>query len=72
VNYVVRNRSEEERTAFIRPFQEALRTDSSQRPIQEDEERRKKIFLMVLDEIKGFGDGTERGTLFVVALWRIF
>jgi translation initiation factor 3 subunit M len=61
VNYIVRNRSEEERTTFIRPFQEALRTEKTQKPIEEDEERRRTIFSMVLIEIKGLGEGSDKG-----------
>ncbi|KAF9464796.1 hypothetical protein BDZ94DRAFT_1307517 [Collybia nuda] len=60
VNYIVRNRSEEERGAFIRPFQDALKTEEGQKPIEEDEQRRKKIFGMALSEVKSLGDGTER------------
>lgn len=63
MNYTVRNRSEEDRTAFIRPFQEALKTDSGQKPIEDDDERRRKIFLMVLNEVKGLGEGSEKGAI---------
>jgi len=63
VNYTVRNRSEEDRTAFIRPFQEALKTDSGQKPIEDDDERRRKIFLMLLNEVKGLGEGSEKGAI---------
>ena len=63
MNYIVRNRSEEERTTFIRPFQEALRTEKTQKPIEEDEERRRNIFSMVLKEIKGLGEGSDKGRL---------
>jgi translation initiation factor 3 subunit M len=63
VNYIVRNRSEEERGAFIRPFQDALKTEDGRKPIEEDENRRKKIFAMALAEVKGLGDGSERGEL---------
>jgi translation initiation factor 3 subunit M len=60
VNYVVRNRSEEERASFIRPFQDALKTEEGKKPIEEDEVRRKKIFSMVLTEVKGLGEGSEK------------
>lgn len=62
VNYIVRHRSEEERSAFIRPFQDALKTEGK-KPIEEDEERRKRIFSMALVEVKGLGDGSDRGAL---------
>ncbi|KAG6861869.1 hypothetical protein C0995_011166 [Termitomyces sp. Mi166 len=60
VNYIVRNRSEEERVAFIRPFQDALRTSEEQKPLEEDVERKRSIFKMVVVEVKSFGDGTEK------------
>jgi translation initiation factor 3 subunit M len=60
VNYVVRNRSEEDRAAFIKPFQDALKTAEGQKSLEEDTVRRKKIFLMVLSEVKGLGDGSEK------------
>ena len=61
MNYIVRNQSEEERAAFIRPFQDALKTREGQASLEDDEERRKKIFAMALVEVKGFGDGSEKG-----------
>ena len=60
MNYLVRNRTEEERTAFIRPFQEALKKDEGQ-ALDDDEKRRRNIFSMVLKEIKGLGDGSDKG-----------
>ncbi|KAG5639667.1 hypothetical protein H0H81_005850 [Sphagnurus paluster] len=61
VNYIVRNRSEEERAAFIRPFQDALKTPEGKTPLEEDAERKRKIFQMVAIEVKGLGDGTDKG-----------
>ncbi|KAJ7167617.1 hypothetical protein C8R46DRAFT_1093603 [Mycena filopes] len=60
VNYIVRNRSEEERTAFIRPFQDVLKTESGKKPLEEDDERRRKIFSMVVVDVKTLGDGSEK------------
>ncbi|KAF9266295.1 PCI-domain-containing protein [Marasmius fiardii PR-910] len=60
VNYIVRGRPEEERAAFIVPFQDALKTSEGQKPIDQDEERRRKVLSMVLRELKDFGDGTEK------------
>ncbi|RDB19879.1 Eukaryotic translation initiation factor 3 subunit M [Hypsizygus marmoreus] len=60
VNYIVRNRSEEERAAFIRPFQDALKTEEGQKTLEEDADRRKRIFSMALVEVKGLGDGSDR------------
>ncbi|THV08227.1 PCI-domain-containing protein [Dendrothele bispora CBS 962.96] len=60
VNYVVRTRSEEERAAFIRPFQDAMKKEDGKKSLDEDEERKKKVISMVLSEVKGFGDGNEK------------
>ncbi|KAJ4479179.1 hypothetical protein J3R30DRAFT_3475092 [Lentinula aciculospora] len=60
VNYLVRNQPDEERAASIRPFQEALSTVEGQKPLSEDEERRRKIFVKILSAIKGLGHGQER------------
>jgi hypothetical protein len=63
VNYIVRNRSEDERASFIRPFQEAFKTADGDKSVEEDEERRKAVFSMVLTEVGGLGDGSEKGQL---------
>ncbi|KAJ6561531.1 PCI domain-containing protein [Mycena vulgaris] len=60
VNYVVRNRAEEERTAFIRPFQDVLKTEPGKKPLEEDDNRRRKILSMVLVDVKSLGDGSEK------------
>jgi len=63
VNYIVRNQSDDERAAFIRPFQDALKVAEGQKPLEKDEKRREKIFSMAITEVKGFGDGNEKGML---------
>ncbi|KAI3616701.1 pci domain-containing protein [Moniliophthora roreri] len=60
VNYIVRNRAEDDRAGFIRPFQDALKVEEGQKPIEEDEEKRRKVFSMVVTEVHGLGDGTEK------------
>jgi hypothetical protein len=72
VNYLVRHRSEEERAAFIRPFQDVLKKEEGRKPIEEDEKRRRKIFAMVLTEVKGLGEGSDKGEYFVGLHWRFF
>ena len=64
VNYIVRNRAEDDRAAFIRPFQDALKVGEGQKAIDEDEEKRRKVCSMVIAEVHGLGDGTEKGVLF--------
>ena len=62
MNYVVRNQSDEDRAAFIKPFQDALKIEEGQKALEEDINRRRKIFSMVLNEVKGLGEGSEKGT----------
>ncbi|KAJ7068720.1 PCI domain-containing protein [Mycena amicta] len=57
VNYIVRHRPEEERAVFIRPFQDALKGN---KPLDEDKQRRRKVFSMVLAETKSLGEGSEK------------
>ncbi|KAF7294350.1 Eukaryotic translation initiation factor 3 subunit M [Mycena chlorophos] len=57
VNYIVRNKPEEERAVFIRPFQDALK---GAKPLDEDKDRRRKVFSMVLAETKSLGEGSEK------------
>ena len=56
--YLARSKPEEERAAFLKPFQDAIQGDL---PIAEDEGRRKKALSMLLGEVKDLGDGTEKG-----------
>ncbi|KAJ3807992.1 PCI domain-containing protein [Lentinula aff. lateritia] len=60
VNYLVRNQPDEDRAASIRPFQEALASIEGQKPLSEDVERRRKIFVMILNSITGLGHGQEK------------
>ncbi|KDQ08890.1 hypothetical protein BOTBODRAFT_59098 [Botryobasidium botryosum FD-172 SS1] len=60
VNYLARGLSEEARVAFIRPFQDVLITREGDRPFAEDADRRRKVIMKVLGEVKGLGEGNER------------
>ncbi|EJD48516.1 hypothetical protein AURDEDRAFT_112952, partial [Auricularia subglabra TFB-10046 SS5] len=60
VEYVSKPRVDEERTAFIRPFSDALRTQEGDAPFAQSKERRRKVIELVVAEVKGFGDGQER------------
>ena len=61
VDYVVRGRSDEERQAVIRSFAEAIKADESKKPFGEDYDRRRHVFTQLLSEVKGLGDGTDKG-----------
>jgi translation initiation factor 3 subunit M len=54
VTYVARTRPEEERAAFIAPFQESLKT------VESDDAKRAAL-QSVLKEVNGLGDGSEKG-----------
>ncbi|KAI1796046.1 PCI-domain-containing protein [Ganoderma leucocontextum] len=60
VNYLARALPEDGRPAYIQPFQESLATPEGQKPLDEDEERRRQVFASVLSEVKGLGDGSEK------------
>ncbi|KAK0206856.1 PCI domain-containing protein [Desarmillaria ectypa] len=59
VFYLVRNQ-DEERSVLVRPFQDAFKTENKQKPLAEDTERRQNIFAMVVAEVKGLGDGSDK------------
>ncbi|KAL4247025.1 translation initiation factor 3 subunit M [Abortiporus biennis] len=60
VTYLARPLTEEERTAYIQPFQELVSTPEGQKPLSEDVDRQRTILNKVLAEVKGLGDGSER------------
>lgn len=61
VKYLARPENEESRLHFIKPFQDALVTADGQTPLADDENRRKRIVELLVAEIRGLGDGNERG-----------
>jgi translation initiation factor 3 subunit M len=63
LSYIMRNRSDEERSAFIMPFQNALKPGEGKKPIEEDEQRRKLILSKLMQEVKGLGDGSDKGNV---------
>ncbi|EAU84440.1 PCI domain-containing protein [Coprinopsis cinerea okayama7 len=60
VNYLARTRSEEERPAFVAPFENGLKTEEGQKPVSEDPERQKAVLKDVLQQVQGLGDGSEK------------
>ena len=45
----------------MQPFADLLMTAEGQKPIDEDEARRVKVFTAVLGEVNGLGDGSDKG-----------
>ncbi|KAI9064881.1 PCI-domain-containing protein [Trametes sanguinea] len=60
VSYLARSVPEDGRQAYIQPFQDALSTPEGQKPIEEDEERRRKVLASVIEQVKGLGEGSEK------------
>lgn len=56
VSYLARGRAEEEQAAYIQPFQDALSKSDGQ-----DGGSKRQILGKVLGEVKGLGEGPERG-----------
>jgi len=63
LSYIVKNRSDEERSTFVAPFQNALKSGEGKKPIEEDEQRRKLILSKLMQEVKGLGDGSDKGNV---------
>jgi len=60
-NYLARGRNDEDRTAFIRPFVDELMPKENQKPLEEDDERRRAVLDMVVQRVNGLGEGTDKG-----------
>ncbi|CAL1700393.1 unnamed protein product [Somion occarium] len=60
VNYLALSLPEDQRPNYVQPFQDVLTTQEGQKPIEKDEERRRKALTLVLGEVKGLGEGSER------------
>ncbi|KZT42985.1 PCI-domain-containing protein [Sistotremastrum suecicum HHB10207 ss-3] len=56
VNYLARRLPETDRPAFIRPFQDALKSAGD----EENHEQRRVVLSLVLEQVTGLGDGNER------------
>ena len=45
----------------MQPFADLLETAEGDKPFEEDEPRRAKVFSAVLGEVKDLGDGSDKG-----------
>jgi len=72
LSYLFRNRSDEERAQAVAPFQNALKSGEGRKPIEEDEARRKLILLKLLEEVRGLGDGSDKGKPSTRCMIKIF
>ncbi|KAF8709216.1 Eukaryotic translation initiation factor 3 subunit K, partial [Rhizoctonia solani] len=60
VNYLARGLADDNRTAYIRPFQDALLTPEGQTPLSQDAGRKKKVIGMTREKVVGLGEGSDR------------
>ncbi|KAF8307631.1 hypothetical protein DL93DRAFT_2087891 [Clavulina sp. PMI_390] len=60
VDFLARGLADDARIAFIKPFSEGLVTESHIKGFDESPERRKKVISLLLPEVKGLGQGSER------------
>jgi translation initiation factor 3 subunit M len=75
VDYLARGYPEEEREIFIASFRDVLKTKKlegdNEEPVELSEEeisRRRNVVSMVITNVKGFGDGSEKGMYDVLTL----
>lgn len=57
----MRGLPEDERSATVSRFKDALKTPDGQKPLADDVQRKKEVFSMTIGEVKGLGDGSEKG-----------
>ncbi|KIJ13258.1 hypothetical protein PAXINDRAFT_136201 [Paxillus involutus ATCC 200175] len=60
LEYTARSNSEDERTALLQSFKDITKTEEGEKPIGEDEDRRREVFNLVLNNTKGVGEGNEQ------------
>ncbi|KIP08329.1 hypothetical protein PHLGIDRAFT_69543 [Phlebiopsis gigantea 11061_1 CR5-6] len=60
VDYLAQGHSDEERATLLQQFQDALTVQEGRKPLQEDAERTKSVLTLVLAEVKGLGEGSEK------------
>ena len=59
--YVSQSRPEPERASFVQSIQESLAVEEGQTPLANDIARRREVFSLVLGDVNGLGEGSERG-----------
>ncbi|EKM79917.1 hypothetical protein AGABI1DRAFT_99540 [Agaricus bisporus var. burnettii JB137-S8] len=60
VEFIARSLPEDDRPAYITSFKDDLKTEESQTPLEEDEDRKRAMLVRVLDEIKLLGEGNDK------------
>jgi translation initiation factor 3 subunit M len=53
---------EDDRPVYIASFRDDLKTEESQTPLDEDENRQKAVLVKLLGEITQLGEGSDKGS----------
>jgi translation initiation factor 3 subunit M len=59
LDYTARSDLEDERNALLQSFKDIVKTEEGAKPIEEDEDRQRRAFELVLNHTKGIGEGSE-------------
>jgi translation initiation factor 3 subunit M len=59
--YISLGRPEPERAPYVQSIREKLAVEEGQKPLSEDVSRRRELFSVVFGDVKGLGEGTDRG-----------
>ena len=59
--YISLSRPEPERAPYVQSIREKLAEEEGQTPLSEDISRRREVFTIVFGDVKGLGEGTDRG-----------
>jgi translation initiation factor 3 subunit M len=59
--YIAQSRPEPERAPYVQAIEKKLAVEEGQTSLSEDIERRREVFSAIFGDVKGLGDGTERG-----------
>lgn len=60
VDYATRSSPEDERATALQSFRDIVKSGEGAKPIEEDQERRRRALTFALDQTKSLGDGSEQ------------
>jgi translation initiation factor 3 subunit M len=59
--FISLSRPEPERAPYVQSIREKLAEEEGQTPLSEDVSRRREVLSIVFEDVKGLGEGTDRG-----------
>ena len=59
--YISQTRPEAERAPYVQSIQQKIAVEEGQTPLSGDVERQREVFSAILGNVKGLGEGSERG-----------